>query len=328
MLTSKVLYFPYIRMPQSAWLIRMLLYWDEVGTITPYEFVQEPERHEQRTLRLIQEGLVRQIIPSWYLSYIPNFDSAFLEYLKGLGPKRLAARRAEFADDRGFLVHAEKLDLLSYELADAGLARSGQEPWVEVERETARDFMAYLAATLGRVPDLGYAPITDEERQLSDFVVASSPSSAVGRLESLRLGVLDDLFPAPTGPVSVNQLARFKEQHGDELARFRRRVEQELVLAADMSDGTLRRQRLELFVAEAREEITGIRTHMAEAGWLGLVFGKLTAILAAVPGASPIFGLANAVYSAVAGGAQPDPRSPFLYACQAQRILHTEGGVA
>ena len=306
----------------------MLLYWDEVGTITPYEFVQEPERHERLTLRLIQEGLVRQVIPGWYLGDIPHFVSAFVEYLEGLGPERLAARRAEFADGKGYLVHVEKLDTLSYELANAGVARSGQDPWIEVEWETAQEFMAYLAATLGRVPDLGYAPITDEERQLSDFVAASSRSSAVGRLEDLRLQVLDEMFPAPTGPVSVTQLARFKERHGDGLARFRRRVEQELILAADISDDTLRKQRLELFVEEARDEITEIRARMAEAGWLETVFGRLAAVLAAVSGASPIFGLANAVYNAFAGGAQPDPRSPFLYACQAQRILLAKRGVA
>jgi len=40
-----------------------------------------------------------------------------------------------------------------------------------------------------------------------------------------------------------------------------------------------------------------------------------------IPGASPIFGLANAVYNAFTGGPGPDPRSPFLYAFEVERTL-------
>jgi hypothetical protein len=33
---------------------------DTVGTIMPYQFVEEPERREQHTLDLIQAGLLTQ----------------------------------------------------------------------------------------------------------------------------------------------------------------------------------------------------------------------------------------------------------------------------
>ena len=41
---KSVLYYPFIRVPKSDWLTRMLLYWDDVRTIVPYEFLQVPER--------------------------------------------------------------------------------------------------------------------------------------------------------------------------------------------------------------------------------------------------------------------------------------------
>lgn len=34
-MARKVLYFPYISVPESAWFTRVLLYWDEVGSIVP-----------------------------------------------------------------------------------------------------------------------------------------------------------------------------------------------------------------------------------------------------------------------------------------------------
>lgn len=320
MLTSKVLYFPYIRIPASMWLVRILLYWDEVGTITPYEFTQEPERHDRLTRHLIQEGLVRQIIPSLYVHGILRFVPAFMEYLESLGSERLDARRGAFATGQGFLIHVEKLDTLSRKLANVRLARDGPDSWIEVERETAREFTVYLAATLGRLPDLAYAPVTDEGEYLEAFMRAGTSSAALDRLERLRVEVLEELFPGPGRGLSVTELARFKQRHGAELVRFRRRVEQELTDVADISDDTLRERRLQLFLAEAHDEIDEIRSHMAEAGWLGGVLGKFTAVLAAIPGASPILGLVSAVYEAL-GSPAKDPRSPFLYAFQAQEDL-------
>jgi len=32
---ANALYFPYIKVPKSAWFTRILLYWDKVGAIIP-----------------------------------------------------------------------------------------------------------------------------------------------------------------------------------------------------------------------------------------------------------------------------------------------------
>lgn len=39
-MSDKVLYFPYIDVPQSAWLTRMLLYWDTVGLSCPFSLLE------------------------------------------------------------------------------------------------------------------------------------------------------------------------------------------------------------------------------------------------------------------------------------------------
>jgi hypothetical protein len=40
---NRILYFPYIRVPESTWLTQVLLYWDQVSSIVPYEFTQRPD---------------------------------------------------------------------------------------------------------------------------------------------------------------------------------------------------------------------------------------------------------------------------------------------
>ena len=47
---ADALYFPYIKVPKSAWFTRILLYWDKVGAIIPSDYVtahniEEPAGH-------------------------------------------------------------------------------------------------------------------------------------------------------------------------------------------------------------------------------------------------------------------------------------------
>lgn len=93
-MSGKVLYFPYIDIPQSAWLTRMLLYWDTVGVIMPYQFVEEPETLEDFTRDLLQAGLLAQVIPGQYVGDVPNFSKSFLAYLNSLGPEGRAPPQA------------------------------------------------------------------------------------------------------------------------------------------------------------------------------------------------------------------------------------------
>jgi hypothetical protein len=55
-MADKVLYFPYIRVPDSEWFTQVLLYWDEVGSIVPYEYVYSPEKLGPHMRELVQLG--------------------------------------------------------------------------------------------------------------------------------------------------------------------------------------------------------------------------------------------------------------------------------
>jgi hypothetical protein len=75
-MVDKVLYFPYIRVPGNEWFTRVLLYWDEVGSIVPSEYIYRPESLGTYMRELVQAQLVRQVLPGDYIPKIPKFKEA------------------------------------------------------------------------------------------------------------------------------------------------------------------------------------------------------------------------------------------------------------
>jgi hypothetical protein len=56
------------------------------------------------------------------------------------------------------------------------------------------------------------------------------------RARELRLGVLEQLLPAPAAPIAAPELANFKREHGPQLASFRDQVDEELLTAAALPE--------------------------------------------------------------------------------------------
>ncbi len=180
---KSVLYYPYIRVPETPWFSRVLLYWDSVGSIVPGDYLEEPGRLGPYMQSLVKEGLVRQVVPGYYLGMVPNFKDAFLNYLDNRPKDKERKKREEFfrihsESLRGDDIHMKKLQDLGEELVKRGIARKQKQedsPWYEVEQGVARDFMAYLAGVLGQTAgqfasDEEFYPITDEYKHLRTFV--------------------------------------------------------------------------------------------------------------------------------------------------------------
>jgi hypothetical protein len=167
---NRVLYFPFIRVPNSAWFTQILLYWDDIATIVPYDYVCNPDLHDEYTRNLIRANLVTQVIPGIYLDNIELSNASFVEYLESLGPGLRARQRMFRNRNSPTKIHIEKMGNLGHELVDRGLATFVNPPWYDVERQTADDFMSYLSVVLGRASGLQFTPITD---QLSWFKPAN-----------------------------------------------------------------------------------------------------------------------------------------------------------
>lgn len=320
---NKVLYFPHINVPTSMWFTRALLYWDEVGAIVPYDYIEDPDKLDEHTRSLIKACLVTQVIPGDHVREIPSFQKSFITYLESQGKKRLNNRRRAFKQGRYSRIHIEKMeDGLELYFRDMGLAKEKDYPWWDVENETAREFMAYLAATLGRLEDLQFTPITDNITHLEHFLYVSMPNkSSEESVSSLRLEILENIFPTPNTPLHASEISEFKGKHGDKLSIFRTRVEKEIIDIATISDSALREKRLELFKEESKEAIEEIKKEMNKFGFKRLKLGKLGSIISSIPGVPLLFGLADAVYNAFEKTEFSKIDPAFLYAAYAQKEI-------
>lgn len=327
---DKVLYFPHIRVPDNEWFTRALLYWDEVGTIVPHGPPEEVrEILGEHTLRLMDAGLVSPI-QAGSAQAVPRFDEAFIELVDAdpaIPTSDVAASRR-----KTFQLHMTKpgYELTTY-LESRGLLARTDSSWLEVEERTADLLMTYLACTLGASEFIQMTPITDRAESLA-VLSGSLPASHAPATEvsTLEMTVLEGLLPAPVGGVSPEELAAFKDKHGELLRRFRREIE---TFAIDVMtlEPTLRPRRAELFRDELTEQLEEVSARM-KPRWPRIVFGTLCGVVAAaVPvatavaggaalaaaGATP--GLASAVYSAFGGTAQDWKGSSVAYAALAQK---------
>jgi hypothetical protein len=234
----------------------------------------------------------------------------------------LDERRNSFEHAEPTKIHIEKMDNLGDELVHMKLASSTHYSWYMVEAETADDYMSYLATVLGQLPDLQFAPITDQMDCLNRLLPTENQANFADReLSALRMEILEEVLPAPATPLSATEIGSFKDKHGKELSRFRRGIELELTNTAAISDVRLRERQLELIKEKVREETAEICSKMEGQGWHGLVFGKLCALLGSIPGVGVVPKLINAVYKALADTEPLDKRLPLAYAAYAQREL-------
>jgi hypothetical protein len=320
-MSDNVLYFPQIRVPESAWFTRMLLYWDKVGTIIPEEFLREPDKLGEPTRSLLIEEMLFPVMPGNWIYQISDFDRAFGEYLERLSVEELDYRRRNLDAGKISRIHVEKVQTLEDVLQQFGLGQPSEEytPWYDVERKTAADFMAYLAASLGRLDDLDSIPITDRQEYCEPLTrQIDLPVQHKEDLTMLRLETLENLLPGPKKPISAEQIRNFRKSHGALLGDFRRRVEREIVYAAAIPDPDLRQRRLQLFQEEIQNEVMEIEAKMNESRFGEIVFSKLMSIVAVIPGVPFVFGIASAVYNAFRQEPQNEVPSPLAYAAYAQ----------
>jgi hypothetical protein len=319
---ESALYFPFISVPESPWFTRILLYWDQVGSIIPFEFVDAPERLTKYTRELLTDELLIQIHPGRYVRQAPRFKDAFVDFVGSLSNDDISQRRRAFLNHRTCRIHTEKMQDIANYLVEKGLAKGVNWSWCDVESKTAAEFMGYLAVILGKLEDVKSTPVTDIVSNLDPFLLASqSGGRTEARLAPLRKLVLEQLLPVPKQPASPSKLRFFKQKHGRLLRDFRHRIEQEIAAIADMTDPELQEHRLENFIAEKTDERDQITARLSESGLGDVVFSKVFAVIAAIPGANSLFGLANAVYSAFSGSRQQPGRGAFLYAAFVKKEL-------
>jgi hypothetical protein len=319
---ANVIYFPYIKIPQGSWTTRVLLYWDTLASIVPYDYVEQPEALGDYMVGLLREQLVIQIIPGMHLWGVPNFAKAFLDYVDS------NARRPIQNRELWQLIHMEKLQSLAEELHERGLAeKTGEKhsPWYKVETHTAQCFMAYLASVLGQIPDHdAFYPMTDSEANLA-FLKQGAGQKKEYKLREI---LLEKILPTPLEMIEPAMLAEFKNTHRQLLLRFRRTVEEKISeLSCIQSDQELE-HRMQTMTDCMKDEIEEVTARMRERRWLKIDFATLCTLAGSgLSGwkaiidkdwrfglAGAALGLAGTVYAAFQGAQISLEDKPLAYA--------------
>jgi hypothetical protein len=281
-----VLYFPYMSVPQDEWFVRVLLYWDRVGSVIP-SFEAE-DALSPFTKELQTAGLLEAIHPDRVLE--PSQLAEFIEVLDRAPD--IAEAKPVSKGAKTTRVHLGKLGLdVGRELAERDLADGGPGPWLQVEEVTAGRFMTFLSAVLASSDEVRMRPITDVT-QLLEAYVTDDDERRRQEVQALRLAVLDEALPAPTEPVSVSDLERFKERHGERLNSFRLAIERALIDLASTSDKIVREMKLAVLSEEIGAELKAIEGQLrkkwrnragAVAGVIPAGLGTATAVAAQNP---------------------------------------------
>jgi hypothetical protein len=289
-MSEAAIYFPYISVPQNAWFSRVLLYWDEIGSIVPSGFALYPDdRLSPYMAELVKADLVTPIVPEQYMGELSLAMKPFLSYLdqdpdivarsrRGLGFQP-ASRGAVSPGTIIAQIHSGKFGgYVGGELIERGLARWTGYEWYEVESKTASAFMLHLAVALGDCTGRHMDPITDQTTNLAVLASSEARTEGLRFADDIRMSVLEAVLPAPSAAIKVNQLADFKQRHGDELRAFRRRVEGELIALASIADSGLREARMRVIKDELDAEAREIQAQMRMRGWQRIEFGSVCGV--------------------------------------------------
>lgn len=156
---NNLLYYPYISVPKTDWLIRALLNYDNIASIVPYQYFVEPELFEPFMREVIQNNLIELVDPMDVINNSQEVNELFLTYLHKNHNKK-ARREKSYAkfrnlqdfptkplsQEKALRIHAGKFDYSIFEeLTKMGLAERIDNDWFHVEEKTASELMTFLA---------------------------------------------------------------------------------------------------------------------------------------------------------------------------------------
>ncbi len=276
---DNALYFPYINVPDTVWFTHVLLYWDKVSSIVPYDYVHRPNQLSSYMRELVSAELVQQVVPGEYIYTVPKFSQPFLTYIR---KKHSQLKRGKVPPTQlpPIDLHIEKIDGIADDLIKMGLAKPLNYPWYEVEAWVANAFMAYLAMTLGKLEKINAAPVTDD--CMSFYLLGGNSHSSTPQQQRTKAReiVLKSILPRPNQPVEVNDLVKFKENYGHLLQGFRNAVESACIEISNIENPAMMEEKVQYTIQEFQDSVDQIAGVMRNR-WHNVTFGTLMPLLGA-----------------------------------------------
>lgn len=201
---DKVLYYPYIGMPNGIWTINSVLYWDKIGTIYP-DMVSQYYEEDLITKELITSQILEPLTPSKF-----DYDKdRILVDIKNVlhNPSfQIEEKRNNLKDGFHTDCYAEKFEKEVFEyLVEENLATKKSEEAFIVEPHAANAIILLLASEIGKVGN--FTPSTDDEHYLRpEFFNSTSSFNA----QNIRNEFLEAILPCPAGTIDLDDLIKLK----------------------------------------------------------------------------------------------------------------------
>lgn len=277
---AKSLYFPYINVPPSLWMIQQLLYLDELGSIVPYEFMYNPDKLNPFMRDLVSSGLVKQIFPANHISYDSQFDEIFIQIVKDQKlDKKSKSWILNKRDPKFIKIHIEKFgDGLKQELENLGLLKEFEYPWYLVEERTGQLLMSYVASIICSDQELGMSPLTNKREYLNPFV---NKKFSYRHQESAESIILKSILPVPKKLLNITEIEEFKNSNNSTLINFRSAIIKKVEELAIEKNIEKRQFELNRFIADSKETIDELARKLNERNW-GLNFVTLCSLASSV----------------------------------------------
>lgn len=247
---TKALYYPHIEIPDQKWLKTAILYWDTIQTITPASIERPYTRPTD--LELLEAGVLSPIHVYPDMAPIRRIAGRVLDYLES--PEAARFLQDNGVDEYALLhpdkfpelerlanIHPDKLPFeINHQLERVVLGR--EDGWLQVHPGFASFYMTLLATELST--DVGAGLLTEMPSgdQLSTLARLDCPRP-VGSLGITRRHDRDrfeERMPGPTaqailaemtlrrvaisGETPVSKILKFRDDHKDELGRFRTKL--------------------------------------------------------------------------------------------------------
>lgn len=331
---SNALYFPYIALPQDSWTTQALLYWDKLSSIVPMDHLDRPEQMSVFMRTLLSEGLVEPVIPAQFIYQVEQFDKSFIELIENRLRRLSRTERIPGLARQTTRIHAEKLGEIPRFLVESGIAKQIDSTWYDVETTIANQFMSYLAACLGAIPDVNATPVTDKTIFASGLRSRRlQPTRQPLNQHKSREVILRHLLPTPVGPVDVERIVIFKRRYGHLLPPLRAKVEAHCTLVSTFQEVNDRIEANEAFLQDIRNKIAEIEDAMKPTfgkvafGALAPLFGAGLAVQATEIGnrvgyAGAVLSLSGAIYQAISSirdNRRVVEKRPLAYIAYARR---------
>lgn len=344
---SSALYYPYIDIKDERWLRSAALFWDSIRTIVPVSHLDPYSNDFARAL--CDEGVLEPVRVSSDMDEVEELTDKVLDFLtdpasagvmfdtdkhptRRIHPDKMSYELHELAH-----IHPEKLPYMIRSELERGLNDDG---WFHVAPGFANFYMTLLASQLAQRLGLG---LVTESSAADQLAIAVRKGKPLGTSGNRRIGRHFDAFgprrslPTDVAPsllidlmvqgvslpehLSVKEILKFKKDHKEELAVFRREVARLTTdLPKDVPIEALRQAVSDQYQANVLPAMRSLRESLRAQSWDAGLNGllKVSFFSAAPTSAAILAGIPSSV-ALLAGAGISLTASAVLLANQRRR---------